>query len=78
YFAAATITEQGLILDRRNFKPVVLPWRWVVSVKPDETVRDPARTAVIAMRNDNDEFLTFSVPWNRDLLELTPGDLGRR
>ena len=78
YFAAATITEQGLILDRRNFKPVVLPWRWVESVKPDETVRDPARAAVISMRNDNDEFLTFSVPWNRDLLELTPGDLKRR
>ena len=44
-------------------------------VKPDETSGDRYPSAVVALRNGDDEFLTLSVPWNRDLLELTPGNL---
>ncbi len=74
YLAAATITEQGLILDRRNFTPVVLPWKWVRSIKP--SAEAPDVTADVSLRNDANEMLTVSVPWNKALLEMTPRDLG--
>ncbi len=70
YFGAATITDQGLILDRRNFAPVVLPWKWVRSVKPDTEASAP--TAIVALKNDGAEQLSIDVPWNPGLLELRP------
>ena len=70
YLASVTITEQGLILDRRNFSPVVLPWQWIQSIGPDEEADPKYPSAVVAMRNDEAEFLTLSVPWNEDLMKL--------
>ena len=70
YLAAATITEQGIILDRRNFNTVVLPWRWILSVEPDKQSDSRLPSAVVAMRNDDNDYLTLSIPWNEDLLKL--------
>ncbi len=75
YFAAATITEQGLILDRRNFAPVVLPWRWVTSIEPNPDADSRQPSAIVAMKNDNNEFLTLCVPWNEELLKLNSARL---
>jgi hypothetical protein len=77
YLAAATITEQGLILDRRNFAPVILPWKWVTSVEPSKDPDPRFPSAVVAMRNDDDEFLTLTVPWNEDLLKLNAERLAK-
>ena len=77
YLAAATITEQGLILDRRNFDPVILPWHWVLSIEPDSHADPRSPTAVVAMRNDDNDYLTLSVPWNEELLELNSARLAR-
>lgn len=70
YLAAATITEQGLILDRRNFDTVILPWQWVLSIEPDNNADPRYPCAVVAMRNDDNDYLTLSVPWNEELIEL--------
>ncbi len=70
YLGAATITEQGLILDRRNFSPVILPWRWVTSIEPDKDANPRFPSARVAMRNDDDQYLTLTIPWNEALLDL--------
>ncbi len=75
YFEAFTITDQGIILDRRNFAPVILPWRWVESITPAKESPRPA--AVVAMKNDNNDYLTLDVPWNEDILKLNPNRLGK-
>lgn len=78
YDLAATITEQGIILDRRNFKPVVLPWKWIISVDPVDDSADSSRLARVRMRNDNDEFVTMNIPWNEALLSVNTARLARR
>ncbi len=70
YLAAVTITQQGIILDRRNFDPVVLPWHWVLSIKPDVNADPRFSTAMVAMRNDNNDYLTLSIPCTDELLRL--------
>ena len=75
YLGAVSITEKGLIIDRRNFAPVVLPWRWITSLKPDEISASTQSSAIITMRNDDDEFITLTVPWNEDLLNLNTARL---
>lgn len=77
YFAAVTITEQGIIIDRRHFDTVVLPWRWVRSVDADPEADPRVPKAIVAMRNDDNEFLTLSIPLNRDLLNLDVSKLLR-
>jgi len=77
YLAAATITEQGLILDRRNFDTVILPWRWVLSIEPDSDAGPRHPSAVVAMRNDDNDYLTLSVPWNKDLLKLNSARMSK-
>lgn len=74
YFAAATITEQGLILDRRNFAPVILDWRWVESIKPDVEGDARSPSAVLALRNNHNDYLTLSIPCSEELLKM---DLSR-
>ncbi len=73
YLAAVTITEQGLIIDRRNFSAVILPWKWIKSIQPVPEEKLP--TARVAMQNGSNEFLTIDIPWNPDLMELKPGEL---
>lgn len=78
YDGAATITEQGLILDRRNFKPVVLPWNWVISIDSVEDSSFPNPVARVRMRNDENEFVTMNIPWNEELLNLNTARLAGR
>lgn len=75
YVAAVTITQQGIILDRRNFDPVILPWHWVLSIKPNGNADSRYSSAIIAMRNDNADYLTLSVPCNEELLRLNAAQM---
>ncbi len=69
FIAAVTLTDQGVILDRRNFKPVVLPWRWISRLKP---VLEPTPLAELSLANDRGGFLVVDIPWNPDFFGLVP------
>ena len=77
YFGAVTFSEQGLVLDRRNFSPVVLPWKWVLSVDPVSDAQTSRPRAQVQMRNNEDEFVTLTIPWNAELLRLNTARLKR-
>jgi len=74
YVAGVTLTDQGIILDRRQLSPLVLPWRWIVSEPPDVESRDASQQAAVSMRSDQDEFLTLSIPVKRKLLSFAMDD----
>lgn len=69
FMAAVTLTDQGVILDRRNFKPVVLPWDRIRQIKP---VLEPSPLAELSLANDDGGLLLVDIPWNPDFFGLVP------
>jgi len=63
FFSAVTLTDRCIVLDRRNFDTLVLPWKWIRSIKRDPHANEREPRAVIAMKNDTQDYLTLIVPW---------------